>query len=468
MTRCARRLLLLLWVLGTGMAPSGFASAEDEPEEGDDAETERPVETLYDLTDSDVSAPDEARRWEVRPGTEPEDVALAAPRVLLTPPRGLAQLVFAPIQGLLFVAERHDVVAHVEKVLYWNDEHTAGLLPMVYYGSGMGWTAGADLFHGDVFGHGEELRSSARFGGRFNQGYQVRFRGDRIGGSRLWLDARARFEINPRLYYAGIGVADGEAQSTRYLQRRVLGVMRAGVTLGSSGRRVQAGVTGIVNRRDFGPAATDDLSIEEGYDTAQLPGFCGGANTLEVNGTLIVDTRRRYGLDSAGGYLELFGGGAVPIGGYAYGHYGLELRGTINLYRHTRLLTFRGAVEAVHGPTDRIPFTDLPRLGGADRMRGYEEDQFRDEKLVLASVEYYYPIHDNVLGQLFIDAGYVAPSYVDLFTQIRRWKLGAGGGFLVGNPDSIGLRIDLSYGDGFHLFLSTDLAAAFDGRSTRL
>jgi len=473
------------WILvALVLVAGGSHRACADEESAEDVATVEPAEdtpsVLYDLTAGATSSPDEARGWEVPPGLEPEDVALAAPRVVLTPPRGLVQLAFYPIQGLLWVAERHKIIARVEKVLYWNEAHTVGFLPMVYYGSGMGWTGGVDLFHDDLSGHGESLRASARFGGRFNQGYQVRFKGNRIGGSRLWLDTRARFEINPRLYFAGVGVlpvvsevpggsSPGDlAHPTWYRQRRLLGVVRAGVTLGEPGRRVQTGVTGIVNRREFGPAATESRSIETVYDTAQLPGFDDGATTLEVNGTLIVDTRRHGGLDCAGGYVELFGGGAVPVGGYSYGHYGLELRGTINLYKRTRLLSFRAAVEAVHGPTDRIPFTDLPRLGGADRMRGYTEDQFRDEKLVLTSIEYHYPIHHNVQGQLFLDAGYVASSYTDLFSQIRSWKLGGGGGFLFGNRDSIGLRVDLSYGDGFHLFLSTDLAAAFDGRSTTL
>jgi len=461
------------------------ASAEETSTDEQDAEPtpscspENPT-TLYDLADARTAAPDEARGWEVAPGVEPEDVVLGPPRVLLTPPRGLFQLVFYPVRGLLWITERHHVIAHVEKVLYWDPDHETGFLPVVNYTGGQGWTAGANVFHNSLLGYGETLRGSLRFGGRFQQGYQVRFHGDRIAGTRLWLDTRVRFEVNPHLYFAGIGsprpveVADGlaspfdSAGACWYRQQRFLGLLRIGTTMGHQGKKAQVGLTGIVNRREFGPAATEGVSIEQVYDTSRIPGFTDGATTLELNGTLIVDTRATAGLDSAGGYLELFAGGAVPVNGYAYGHYGIELSGTINLYKHTRLLTFRAAMETVHGATDRIPFTDLPRLGGADRMRGYEEDQFRDEKLALASIEYHYPIHKMVLGQLFVDAGYVAGEYRELFGEIDRWKLGGGGGFIVGNADSISLRIDLSYGDGFHVFFSTDLAAAFDGRSSRL
>ena len=471
-------LLGLLLQLHAPLASS--EESADDSDAGDLADSEEESATLYDRSEYLTAAPDEARGWDVAPGIEPEDVVLAPPRVLLTPPRGLLQLVFYPVRGLLWVTERHNIIPHVENILYWDDAHDIGFLPVVSYTSGMGLTGGFNVFHNSLLGYDETLRASIRFGGRFQQGYQIRFKGDRIGGSRLWMDTRVRFEVNPRLYFAGIGSprpvsATGglaspfdAAGESWYHQQRFLGLLRIGTTLGQQGRKAQVGVTGIVNRREFGAVAIDEVSIEQVYDTAQLPGFENGATTLEVNGTLIVDTRATEGLDSSGGYLELFAGGAVPVNGYTYAHYGVELSGTINLYKHTRLLTFRAAMETVHGDTDRIPFTDLPRLGGADRMRGYLEDQFRDEKLALASVEYHYPIHDMILGQLFIDAGYVAAEYRELFGEIDRWRIGGGGGFIFGSADSISLRLDLSYGDGFHVFISTDLAAAFDGRSSRL
>lgn len=478
-----RRYAMVGWLSLGLLAPLhavAQAAETEESEEPSAPSTETAEYPFYDPS-SGITAPAvEARGWDIPPGTEPEDVVLAPPRVILSIPRMTLQVVFFPIQGLIYLTEHGNVVAHVNKVLYWNDAHTVGFLPLFSYSSDYGFTAGVRVFHKDLFGHDEHLRVKARFGGRYKMGYEFRFGGDRLGGSRLWLETLVRYEVEPGLYFAGLGIPDGlaphegladprEASIVSYFhQERFLGLLRLGTTMGQPGRQAQVGATAIFNRREFGQDETGKASIDDVYDTAAIPGFDRGVTELELDGTLVVDTRRTPGLDSTGGYLELFGGAALPVNGYAFAHYGLELSGTINLYRHNRLLTFRTALEAVHGPTERIPFTSLPRLGGADRLRGYHEDQFRDEKFILGSVEYHYPIHANIHGELFFDAGHVAGEYEELFGDMERWKLGGGGGLIFGSMDSVFLRVELAYGDGFHFFLSTDLAAAFEGRSTLL
>src|SRR5690606_37979420 len=129
---------------------------------------------------------------------------------------------------------------------------------------------------------------------------------------------------------------------------------------------------------------------EEVYDVALVPGFDDGITTVELQANMDWDTRDRHGLGARGVYLELFGGYVPPIRTWSYWHYGGELAGSLELWAPRRTLSLRAAVEAVHGPEDEIPFTDLPRLGGADRLRGYAEDRFRDRRAALASAEYAY------------------------------------------------------------------------------
>ena len=45
------------------------------------------------------------------------------------------------------------------------------------------------------------------------------------------------------------------------------------------------------------------------------------------------------------------------------------------------------------------------RLGGQDSIRGYREDQFRGDRMALASLEYRFPIVSKVTGALFTDYG---------------------------------------------------------------
>ena len=45
------------------------------------------------------------------------------------------------------------------------------------------------------------------------------------------------------------------------------------------------------------------------------------------------------------------------------------------------------------------------RLGGQDSIRGYREDQFRGNRMALASIEYRFPIVSKVTGAIFTDYG---------------------------------------------------------------
>ncbi|WP_270446387.1 BamA/TamA family outer membrane protein, partial [Anaeroglobus sp. AF13-6AC] len=55
--------------------------------------------------------------------------------------------------------------------------------------------------------------------------------------------------------------------------------------------------------------------------------------------------------------------------------------------------------------TGDMPYNDLFTLGGADTLRGYEDDEFRGNKMYAATVEYRFPIAKKVQGVLFTDMG---------------------------------------------------------------
>ena len=115
-----------------------------------------------------------------------------------------------------------------------------------------------------------------------------------------------------------------------------------------------------------------------------------------------------------------------------------------------------------------VPFTELPRLGGSV-LRGYSSGQFRDRLATVASLEYHYPIHANVSGELFVDAGKVARTYGELGDGLTDdWHLGAGGGLLLHSTSSLKLRLDLAYGDGPQFFIGADLVDAFKDRESEL
>jgi outer membrane translocation and assembly module TamA len=156
-----------------------------------------------------------------------------------------------------------------------------------------------------------------------------------------------------------------------------------------------------------------------------------------------------------------------PIGEYTFLHHGVEATGYFDLYAGSRVLVLRGVVEGVEGKTENIPFSELPRLGGPSRLRGYPLDRFRDEKAVVGTVEYHYPIHQYVAGALYADVGRVAESYDELF-EGGGWNTGFGAGFIFRSRDNVVFTFDVAYGDGVQFHFTTDPLRAFADRDTEL
>lgn len=446
--------------LALGQAAPPAASATSTPER-------------FDASTGAMGRADQARGWDETPGVEDEDVALFVPRgILLVPKLALKAVFWLPLEGSKLV-DRYHLVEYAEQILYFDEAHNIGWRPDASYHTDYGLTSGVKLFHKSLFGHNESLSARALFAGRYTQAYQLAFSADRTGGSRMWLEVRARYEDARALLFGGIGVVERSAtgsslnprdsnELTYFGQERAHGMIRAGYTAGERGALAKLGGTLLFNHRAFNRNSLDERQLSDVYDTSLLPGYDRAVNTLEMQANMVFDLRENHGLDMRGTYLEGFFGGVPPTAHYAYLHYGVEIAHTIDLYRATRLLRFRVAFEAVEGDTERIPFTDLPWIGGSRRLRGYREAQFRDMRASFASVEYHYPIHRAVRGELFIDTGYVAKQYEDL-VKLDHWKLGYGAGIVIGSESDLAVQLSVAYGKDLRVYLSTDLTQAFEG-----
>lgn len=97
-----------------------------------------------------------------------------------------------------------------------------------------------------------------------------------------------------------------------------------------------------------------------------------------------------------------------------------------------------------NGPND-VPFRNLARLGGADRMRGYYSGRFTDKAHWAVQAEYRFPIYWRIGGATFVSAGDVA-NKISKFA-LKTIKVAAGGGlrFLVNKNDRINLRVDYGF-----------------------
>lgn len=106
-----------------------------------------------------------------------------------------------------------------------------------------------------------------------------------------------------------------------------------------------------------------------------------------------------------------------------------------------QVLAFRARLGWAQGD---VPYSALYTLGGADTLRGFEDDQFRGKKMYNATLEYRVPIFNKVTGVLFTDMGdaWDAP-HVTWYEDDKSFNISVGAGVRISTP--IG-PIRLDYG----------------------
>lgn len=416
----------------------------------------------------------EARGYEQRP----EDAHVRGSFVVKGIRYGLGGIVWvlvAPFRAINYAEARWQVLSDP---LLVNKRHTLGAVPTLAFQSGFGFTIGARAFIDDYFGRGEEVSVTASTGGSVVQAYQLKVDLKHLGAAPIYVRSRVRYEENSNLLFAGVGNGDevtamapvrASSVKTRFSQSRFLTALSSGVQIGSGSPRLRIGGNAIYNDRSFDAAgdASRDPSIETVYDTSTLNGFDRGYRNLELTGEIELDTRDTLGPTQHGGMVRAFAGGGSLVGDADYMHYGAEGAYFVTPWWPRRTFVARLAVDAVRDTDDDIPFTELPRLGGAGLLRGYSTDQFRDKRATVATLEYHYPIHENFSGQLFVEAGEVGRTFREIgaFDHVH---VGYGGGVIWHRPKTVRARIDLAYGDGFAVYFTTDVLDAFRKREREL
>ena len=117
---------------------------------------------------------------------------------------------------------------------------------------------------------------------------------------------------------------------------------------------------------------------------------------------------------------------------------------------HDQVWALRGMYG--YGRGDLTEFNQF-RLGGQGSLRGYRDDQFRGDRMILGSLEYRFPLHKKVQGALFADFGGVW----DTGLRPRNLKGSVGFGIALNTPMGP-LRLDYgrgSQGGRFHFSVGT-------------
>ena len=401
-----------------------------------------------------------------------EDHSVA--RVLLTPLRWTTMLVAAPFRGGAYVLDRYQLRDRIEQLLF-SEDGTFGVYPTAFIESQLGLNVGLHVVDSDLFGHAEHFSAAASYGGEFQQAYEGTLTSGELLGAAA-LKARVSYQAWNRSSFFGIGnadlspvmpamidaLADDTAIHTRFGQHVTHGELLGSVAIMGP---FTLGLAGSYTRRTFNDhAIVDEFErTVAAYDPASLVGYVDGADNLYGELSLTIDNRHyrtRYisrAAPSSGFWGSVFVGGAKGISGdpSRYLRYGGDLHRYLDLYHGDRVLILRARFEAVTANLDQIPFTDLPRLGGNEVLRGFEVDRFRDRVAALVSAEYDFPIHYGVYGYLFVDGGRVAHDIGDL--DPSGIHVGYGGGFQIHTLNAFLFRAQIAHsGDGTFLRLALD------------
>ena len=93
-----------------------------------------------------------------------------------------------------------------------------------------------------------------------------------------------------------------------------------------------------------------------------------------------------------------------------------------------------------------MPLSQRFSMGGNDGLRGYEDDQFRGNSMLKATLEYRFPIIKKVQGVLFTDNGYAWDKRFEDDFDLGLIKNSVGVGMRINSP--LGpVKLDYGWGD---------------------
>ncbi|MER3496534.1 MAG: hypothetical protein C4320_07020, partial [Armatimonadota bacterium] len=274
-------------------------------------------------------------------------------------------------------------------------------------------------------------------------------------------DTTLKFELYSRLNFrfanAGFGSGGTSPTDNRYTERRTggsLGFQRPTNTfdtLGLSGR--------------FEQVKTSDLDTTTNNNFIQQDGNITAVSLIAISNHRDVDTDpsrgyfARFDLEPGLANITKVGGLANPsntnLGRQFFTKGSFDLRTYMtrqpprrrSLVEARRVLAFWVRGGSIAGS---IPFFEQYFVGGADSVRGYQEDRFWGKNFVVGTAEYRSPISESLSLVAFLDYGGAWGGFgtVNNFTQSRSIRLHPGYGLGVRVRTPIGpIRLDYGFNE---------------------
>ena len=151
----------------------------------------------------------------------------------------------------------------------------------------------------------------------------------------------------------------------------------------------------------------------------------------------ITDTRDNY-IYPTEGYKSTLGYEYAGMGG-DFTYHKFTIDGSVfRKVGRNQVLVFHGSYG--HS-TDNLPTVSKFMLGGQDTIRGYRDDMFRGNSMVLGNIEYRFPLSKNFKAALFTDFG----SAWDTGWTPSKLHGSYGVGVMLDSPLGL-IRVDIGHG----------------------
>lgn len=315
-------------------------------------------------------------------------------------------------------------------------------LPKVYYASQTGVGIGGQVLR-PFSGHGLD-NSEVDIGGRVT----VKGQGEADftvnlawGGGRYASKTRVEFSNIPRYFY-GIGPDTPDSAKEPFQRQSLLYYLEVMRTVGP---RLRVGLRGEIEQARMLEAQPDGL-----FATTDVRGF-DPSTVIGWGVTTDWDTRDHRYWPTRGSYHQAFflkfDDGVRSD--HNFDVYYVELRKYFETATD-HVLALQAFMYAVDG---KAPFWRLAEMGGRAHSRGYERGRYRDNVLVAFQAEHRFQVWGRFGLAGFAGLADVAPRLEALQIEHMRPTFGGGIRFRLGSGEKrVNARLDVAYGDDFHLY----------------
>lgn len=348
------------------------------------------------------------------------------------------KLVFFSTQETVTFVQESETMAGLRRLLIPR-VRIRGLLPAYSERSG----AGLKYYFNDILGEGSKLTFNAKYGFFDNrQKHYARLQDIALGNGFVstllfqyrYLTKESFFGIGPQ--------TEADAESSFSLEKTTAEVYLDYLV------NDQSRLSGFVQFEHNNVFEGDEEGVPSLTEAPRdsLPGLQTRLKTATVGLKFALDSRDLPGRATKGWQLELAGSISDQIDGeqFRYWILSMDVKRVVHLF-YNRTAVIRVLAQRARPFSGRaVPFYYLSELGQRETIRGYTRGRFRDNDLLMASIEYRYPIWHYFDAMIFCDAGQVASDLINDF-RLDRFNFAFGAGIRVHSGRGLVLKIEIGF-----------------------